>query len=83
MDLILRQEFRDAVESHAEKYGLSNVIYAAFLLQYGFKYKFNASDVVYGMLGLLESVVSGAAVPKTVVQNFSGYIHFIQAVKSK
>lgn len=58
MDLEFRKEFHDSVQKFAGKYGLDNIIYGSFTLQYGYRIKYNASDFVYAMLGVLESIVS-------------------------
>lgn len=55
MDLNLRQEFRQMVEKLAGKYRVEAVIGASFTLQFGYKFKYCASDIVYAMLALLES----------------------------
>lgn len=57
MDLTLRQEFKQMVEKLAEKYNVKSVVGASFTLQYGYRFKYCASDVVYSMLALLESTV--------------------------
>ncbi|XP_046385805.1 cell division control protein 45 homolog [Ischnura elegans] len=54
MDLVLRKEFQTSLEKVSEKYGLTNIVYASFVLQYGFRSRFCAADVVYAMLALLE-----------------------------
>ncbi|XP_012350397.1 cell division control protein 45 homolog isoform X2 [Apis florea] len=55
MDLALRQELRQMVEKLAGKYKLDTVIGTSFTLQYGYKFKYCASDIVYAMLALMES----------------------------
>ncbi|KAJ8678177.1 hypothetical protein QAD02_013964, partial [Eretmocerus hayati] len=55
MDLNLKKEFRTMMETLAEKYKISSVIGSSFTVQYGYKFKFSASDVVYAMLATLES----------------------------
>ncbi|KAJ1523930.1 hypothetical protein ONE63_010479 [Megalurothrips usitatus] len=55
MDMVLRQEFHSMIEKLAEKYELDQLVFASFILQYGFRNKYCASDVVYSMLALLES----------------------------
>ena len=55
MDLVLRQEFRQMVEKLAGKYKVDTVIGTSFTLQYGYRFKYCASDVVYAMLALIES----------------------------
>ncbi|KAG8237994.1 hypothetical protein J437_LFUL017714, partial [Ladona fulva] len=56
MDLVLRKEFQTSLEKVSEKYGLTNIVYASFVLQYGFRSRFCAADVVYAMLALLEGM---------------------------
>lgn len=56
MDLVLRQEFFSMIERCAEKYDIPDVIYGSFTLQYGYRNRYSASDYVYSMLSILESV---------------------------
>lgn len=56
MDLVLRQEFFSMVERCAEKYGIPDVIYGSFTLQYGYRNRYSAADYVYSMLSILESI---------------------------
>lgn len=56
MDLTLRKEFYKMLEGLAEKYGMPDVIYGSFTLQYGYRNRFAAADYVYSMVALLESV---------------------------
>lgn len=56
MDLVLRKEFYLMVEKHAEKYGIPDIVFGSFTLQYGYRNKYSASDYVYAMLALLESI---------------------------
>ncbi|TMW51039.1 hypothetical protein DOY81_003909 [Sarcophaga bullata] len=56
MDLVLRQEFYSMVERCAEKYGIPDVIYGSFTLQYGYRNRYTAADYVYSMLAILESI---------------------------
>lgn len=58
MDLALRQEFRQMFEKLAGKYKLDTVIGTSFTLQYGYRFKYCASDIVYAVLALMESSVS-------------------------
>lgn len=58
MDLQLRQEFHSTLERLSEKYGLSDIIYASFTLQYGYRNKYNAADIVYALLAILDFSVS-------------------------
>ncbi|CAK9800011.1 Cell division control protein 45 homolog [Anthophora quadrimaculata] len=55
MDLTLRQEFRQMIEKLAGKYKVDTVIGTSFSLQYGYRFKYCASDIVYAMLALIES----------------------------
>ncbi|XP_024882547.1 cell division control protein 45 homolog [Temnothorax curvispinosus] len=55
MDLTFRQEFRQMVEKLAGKYNVSSIIGTSFTLQYGYRFKYCASDMVYAMLALLDS----------------------------
>ncbi|XP_023015206.1 cell division cycle protein 45 [Leptinotarsa decemlineata] len=55
MDLQLRKEFHKCVEKFSEKYGLQDIVYASFVLQYGYRDKYCASDIVYALLAILES----------------------------
>ncbi|XP_076233214.1 cell division cycle protein 45 [Calliopsis andreniformis] len=55
MDLALRQEFRQMIEKLAGKYRVDTIIGTSFTLQYGYRFKYCASDVVYAMLALMES----------------------------
>lgn len=58
MDLQLRQEFHSTIENLSEKYGLTDIMYATFSVSYGYRNKYSAADVVYGMLAILEAGVS-------------------------
>ncbi|KAJ9591492.1 hypothetical protein L9F63_001978, partial [Diploptera punctata] len=55
MDLIIRKEFHEMVEKLAEKYQLQDIVFASFTLQYGFRSRYCAADVVYAILATLES----------------------------
>ncbi|XP_015513742.1 cell division control protein 45 homolog [Neodiprion lecontei] len=55
MDLSLRHEFKQMIEKLASKYNVDSIVGASFTLQYGYRFKYCASDVVYSMLALLES----------------------------
>lgn len=57
MDLQLRQEFQNSIENLSEKYGLTDIVYASFTLQYGYRNKYSASDIVYALLAILEASV--------------------------
>ncbi|XP_050315859.1 cell division control protein 45 homolog [Anthonomus grandis grandis] len=55
MDLQLRKEFHTSIEKLADKYGLQDIEFVSFILQYGFRNKFCASDIVYALLAILEA----------------------------
>ncbi|KZC14878.1 PREDICTED: cell division control protein 45 homolog [Dufourea novaeangliae] len=55
MDLALRHEFRQMIEKLAGKYKVDSIIGTSFTLQYGYRFKYCASDIVYAMLALMES----------------------------
>ncbi|KAL6254953.1 cell division control protein 45 homolog [Pogonomyrmex barbatus] len=55
MDLTFRQEFRQMVEKLAGKYNVNSIIGTSFTLQYGYRFKYCSSDMVYAMLALLNS----------------------------
>lgn len=46
------------IEKLAEKYDLKDLVYASFTMQYGYRNKYCASDIVYTMLSILESTVN-------------------------
>lgn len=58
MDLQLRKEFHETLEKISEKYGLQDIVYASFTLQFGYRNKYCASDIVFALLAILESSVS-------------------------
>jgi hypothetical protein len=58
MDLVLRQEFHSMIAKLADKYQLHDIVFASFTLQYGFRNRYCAADVVYAMLATLEFTVS-------------------------
>ncbi|XP_063927342.1 cell division control protein 45 homolog [Zophobas morio] len=55
MDLQLRKEFHESLEKLSEKYNLEDLIFTSFVLQFGYRNKYCASDIVYAMLAILES----------------------------
>ncbi|CAG9770153.1 unnamed protein product [Ceutorhynchus assimilis] len=55
MDLALRKEFHSSLEKSSEKYGLQDIEFTSFVLQYGYRNKFCASDIVYALLAILEA----------------------------
>ncbi|XP_055912436.1 cell division control protein 45 homolog [Eupeodes corollae] len=56
MDLTLRQEFHQMIEKLAEKYGIPDIVYGSFTLNYGYRNRYSAADYVYASLAILESV---------------------------
>lgn len=56
MDLILRQEFYQSLAKLSEKYGIPDIIYGSFTMQYGYRSRYSAADFVYGILAILESI---------------------------
>lgn len=58
MDLNLRQEFKSMMEKLADKYNVRSIVGGSFTLQFGYRFKYCASDIVYAMIGILESTVS-------------------------
>lgn len=56
MNLVLRKEFLQMIEKNAEKYGIPDIVFGSFTLQYGYRNRYSASDYVYAMLAILESV---------------------------
>ena len=58
MDLMIRKEFHEMVEKLADKYQMQDIVFASFILQYGFRNRYCAADVVYALLSTLESTVS-------------------------
>lgn len=58
MDLVLRKEFYKMIESLAEKYGIPDIIFGSFTVQYGYRSRFSATDYVFGLSNLLEGITS-------------------------
>lgn len=57
MDLSFRQEFKQMVEKLSERYDIHQILGASFSMQYGYRFKYCAADIVYAMLAVLESSV--------------------------
>lgn len=57
MDLTLRKEFRQMIEKNASSYQIDNIVGTSFMLQFGYRFKYCASDVVYSMLAYLAPTV--------------------------
>ncbi|KAF7283659.1 cell division cycle protein 45 isoform X2 [Rhynchophorus ferrugineus] len=55
MDLQLRKEFHSSLEKLSEKYGLQDIEFTSFILQYGYQHKYCASDIVFALLAILEA----------------------------
>ncbi|XP_022797063.1 cell division control protein 45 homolog [Stylophora pistillata] len=71
MDFDLRNNLKGWVETSADKFGLDEMSYGTFHVQYGFKNKLCASDVVYAVNALLEA-------PDT--DGMSKWDHFLEAL---
>lgn len=56
MDLVLRKEFYAMIAKNAEKYNIPDIVFGSFTLQYGYRNRYSASDYVYAMLAILESI---------------------------
>lgn len=57
MDLQLRKEFHTSLEKLADKYNLRDIVYTSFTIQFGYRNKYCASDIVYALLAILEASV--------------------------
>lgn len=57
MDINLRSHVKEWMCDMAEKYGLSNLLFACFSGKCGYRDHFFASDAAYGLVALLESPV--------------------------
>ncbi|XP_014224296.1 cell division control protein 45 homolog [Trichogramma pretiosum] len=55
MDLTLRNEFKDMIEKLSDKYKIRSIVSGDFTMQYGYRFKYCATDIVYAMLAILES----------------------------
>ncbi|XP_052013911.1 cell division control protein 45 homolog [Apodemus sylvaticus] len=72
MDVALKENLREIIEESANKFGMKDMRVQTFSIQFGFKHKFLASDVVFATMSLMES-------PE---KDSSGTDHFIQALDS-
>ena len=70
MDLLYRKEFHESIMKWSEKNKVEGMVYISFLIQHGFRGKYAASDFVYALLAILQSVVG-----IFLMQNFY-YIYF-------
>ncbi|KAJ7353918.1 DNA replication initiation factor cdc45 [Desmophyllum pertusum] len=59
MDFDLRNNLKGWVETSADRFGLDEMSYGSFHVQYGFKNKLCASDAVYAVNALLEAATEG------------------------
>ncbi|XP_032223599.2 cell division control protein 45 homolog isoform X1 [Nematostella vectensis] len=55
MDVQLRNNLKEWVETSAQKFGMEEMSYGSFNVQYGFRNKLCSSDVVHAVNALLES----------------------------
>lgn len=72
MDVSLKENLREMIEESANKFGMKDIRVQTFSIQFGFKHKFLASDVVFATMSLMEN-------PE---KDGSGTDHFIQALDS-
>ncbi|KAE8634740.1 hypothetical protein XENTR_v10002425 [Xenopus tropicalis] len=56
MDISLKENLREMLEESANKFGMKDVRVQTFSVQFGFKNKFLASDIVFAVLSLLENI---------------------------
>ncbi|KAM4707982.1 cell division control protein 45 homolog [Discoglossus pictus] len=56
MDISLKENLREIIEESANKFGMKDIRIQTFSVQFGFKNKFLASDVVYAVSSLLENI---------------------------
>ncbi|KAF7240803.1 hypothetical protein EYD10_12610 [Varanus komodoensis] len=56
MDISLKENLRDMIEESANKFGMKDLRVQTFSIQFGFKNKFLASDIVYAAASLMENV---------------------------
>uniref|UniRef100_A0A8C5PBD8 Cell division cycle 45 n=1 Tax=Leptobrachium leishanense TaxID=445787 RepID=A0A8C5PBD8_9ANUR len=55
MDISLKENLREMLEESSNKFGMKDIRVQTFSVQFGFKNKFLASDIVLGVLSLLEN----------------------------
>uniref|UniRef100_A0A670JLH8 Cell division cycle 45 n=1 Tax=Podarcis muralis TaxID=64176 RepID=A0A670JLH8_PODMU len=56
MDISLKENLQEMIEESANKFGMKNLRVQTFSIQFGFKNKFLASDVVYAAASLMENM---------------------------
>ncbi|XP_053327030.1 cell division control protein 45 homolog [Spea bombifrons] len=72
MDISLKENLREMIEESANKFGIKDIRVQTFSVQFGFKNKFLASDVVLAVMSLLENTE----------RDEQGRDNFIQALDS-
>ncbi|CAI9565437.1 unnamed protein product [Staurois parvus] len=72
MDISLKENLREMIEESANKFGMKDIRVQTFSVQFGFKNKFLASDVVFAVISLLENTE----------KDESGTDNFIKALDS-
>lgn len=55
MDISLKENLREMIEESANKFGMKDIRVQTFSVQFGFKNKFLASDIVFAVIALLEN----------------------------
>ncbi|XP_006065602.1 cell division control protein 45 homolog isoform X2 [Bubalus bubalis] len=60
MDVSLKENLREMIEESANKFGMKDMRVQTFSVQFGFKHKFLASDVVFATMSLMESPEHGS-----------------------
>ncbi|XP_043925734.1 cell division control protein 45 homolog [Protopterus annectens] len=55
MDISLKENLREMIDESSNKFGLKDIRVQTFCVQFGFKNKFLAGDVVYAATALLEN----------------------------
>nr|XP_014340630.1 PREDICTED: cell division control protein 45 homolog isoform X2 [Latimeria chalumnae] len=59
MDISLKENLREMIEESANKFGMGDIRVQTFSIQFGFKNKFLASDMVFAAAALLENSEKG------------------------
>lgn len=57
MELTYRNEFVAQLEKCVEKFGLTDLMYPSFVVKFGYRLRYGASDMVYILLAVLEQMV--------------------------
>ncbi|XP_063820838.1 cell division control protein 45 homolog isoform X2 [Pseudophryne corroboree] len=55
MDISLKENLREMIEESANKFGMKDIRVQTFSVQFGFKNRFLASDIVFAVISLLEN----------------------------